>query len=106
MSSQVGSIIPNDPTGANVTFTIEEHVPLHSTSMEYQKDHSSPISLAQEIFHYLRFFFLQEVGDFKIAGTGEFDGGVQGFQATHFEHVIDRHRVRCLCTINFYTYCI
>jgi hypothetical protein len=31
---------------------------------------------------------------------------VQGVQATHFEHVIDRHRVRCLCTINFYTYCI
>jgi hypothetical protein len=48
VSSQVGSIIPNDPTGANVTFTIEEHVPLHSTSMEYQKDHSSPISLARE----------------------------------------------------------
>lgn len=96
MSSQVGSIIPNDPTGANVTFTIEEHVALHSTSMECRKHHSSPISLAQEIFHYLRFFFLHEAGDFKIPGTGEFDGGMQGFQATHFEHAIGRHRVRYL----------
>jgi hypothetical protein len=80
VSSQVGSIIPNDPTGANVTFTIEEHVALHSTSMEYQKDHSSPISLAREIFHYLRFFFLHEVGDFKIPGTREFDGECKVFR--------------------------
>jgi hypothetical protein len=26
--------IPNDPTGANITFTMEEHVPLHFTSPE------------------------------------------------------------------------